>query len=421
MPAKPLSIPANLVPHGWSADIDQLKDDWIPFLAEEYNLGTIKVLLSHGASSSYLLECGGNYCVWNTFTNEVFMIDEPKGLSNILVSLNNPGALHEPEVKLKFSKLKKSDRWTTPDGWQSDGDLLAACSFPHEEYGLLRSKAILVKSKGYMFVVCGPDQRLYLWNQLYKKVARIEEPDSYPGILDVLRDGPEISGAFEFDEKFKIVILRTVQDTPGAHCWYDEHPWLRDVTEEFPRKKISGWGQPTEVARAILLSHEKSAYLVEYDKRYYLWSTTTDEVCRVDKPTDLKGIVSVLQDPNVRDRELEITFIEETSYFQVQKNTWHTYGLETYGARLPNACYGLPPGTAFCIDGNETKVLIACGVQNYLWNRTWNELFRIDEPQRSEDIVEILPKNPRLFKDPFGRIKYTKVQAVPLIERPQGE
>ena len=57
MPAKPLSIPANLVPHGWSADIDQLKDDWIPFLAEEYNLGTIKVLLSHGASSSYLLEC----------------------------------------------------------------------------------------------------------------------------------------------------------------------------------------------------------------------------------------------------------------------------------------------------------------------------------------------------------------------------
>ena len=131
--------------------------------------------------------------------------------------------------------------------------------------------------------------------------------------------------------------------------------------------------------------------------------------------------MSVLRDPNVRDRELEITFIEETSYFQVQKNTWHTYGLETYGARFPNACYGLPPGTAFCIDGNETKVLIACGVQNYLWNRTWNELFRIDEPQRSEDIVEILPKNPRLFKDPFGRIKYTKVQAVPLIERPQGE
>ena len=152
------------------------------------------------------------------------MIDEPKGLSNILVSLNNPGALHEPEVKLKFSKLEKSDRWTTPDGWQSDGDLLATCSFPHEEYGLLRSKAILVKSKGHMFVVCGPDQRLYLWNQLYRKVVRIKEPDSYPGILDVLRDGPEISGAFEFDGKFKIVILRTVQDTPGAHCWYDEHP-----------------------------------------------------------------------------------------------------------------------------------------------------------------------------------------------------
>ena len=280
-------------------------------------------------------------------------------------------------------------------------------------------------------MVCCPDQRLYLWNRLYKKAALIEEPDSYPGILDVLRDDPGILDVSykdnqpqmwkEIDGKFKLVMLRTVQDTPEAHCWYDEHPWLGDVTKRFPRLSISGpWGgQPTGVAKAILLSHGKSAYLVEYNKNYYLWSATTDEVCRVNEPTDLSEIVSVLRDPNIKDRELNITYYIEGSRFE--DNSWVTFGLDAYGARFPSESYGLPPGTAFRIDCNKTKVLMTCGDQNYLWNRTWNELFCIDEPRTSKDIVKILPKNPRLFKDPSGRIKCTKVQAVLPIECPQGE
>ena len=79
-----------------------------------------------------------------------------------------------------------------------------------------------------------------------------------------------------------------------------------------------------------------------HNKNYYLWSTTTNEVCHVNEPTDLSGIVGVLRDPDMKDRELNITYYIGGSHFE--DNSWVTFGLDTYGARFLSEYYGLYPG-----------------------------------------------------------------------------
>lgn len=79
-----------------------------------------------------------------------------------------------------------------------------------------------------------------------------------------------------------------VNDIPDG--WNDNHDRLKSAAEAFPTED---YGLPP--AKAILVSQDRSTFLVECGGKHFLWNDISDDVARIDEPTGLSNILQTMK------------------------------------------------------------------------------------------------------------------------------
>ena len=98
----PLGFSPDDIPPGWHAEVDNnLAYAFENFPEEDFDIPLpLTPLLYSNNHQDVLVECGaGNYYIWNEIADDIWRVDEPKGIEGILKALGGTGTQEENGLK----------------------------------------------------------------------------------------------------------------------------------------------------------------------------------------------------------------------------------------------------------------------------------------------------------------------------------
>ena len=319
-----LQLSSDEIPKSWSNNFKDLHDLRQMADAQEFGLQLPLPILTHGVSDDQLFQSGDRCYMFNPMSSDIFCVEEPVRLQDILHSLRNTPYQHPKDGGLKLQRMERLPEYggpnripdnKVPEGWTNkvdpntvDYDWCRGWGLSMFPTTLLHSESHLDGTPAYLFE-SQPSRRSanYIWKPARDEVYRIDEDDGIPGILATLRDP---------SKEFKTTLLEPLPGTESYRVADDEMliGWTRardpDACRNMPCK-AHGLPLPTPVLQRTGPDGNIPEYLVEsgkgFGQHYYLWNAVSNDIHRVQAVMGLRSIFLVLDAPF---RELKLEKLE---------------------------------------------------------------------------------------------------------------
>ena len=310
-----LQLSSEEIPNGWSNTFEDFDDLRQKVDAQELGLALPLPILSYEHFGlAYQLFQSGNRCyIFNQISSDVFRIEEPVRLQDILRTLNDtsregPSGLKLKEVELlpEYGGPNRIPDNKVPNGWTNSVDAMIVNYDWCRGVGLSIIPNTLLYSESYMdgtsvyLFECQPSLRsaYYFWNPSLDDIYRIDETEGLPDILAALEDP---------SRKLKLRLLEILPGTESYRVADVDMPpgWMRvkdpDACRTMPWEE-HGLPVPTPVLQRTGPNGDIPEYLVEcgkgFNQDFYLWNAVSNDVHLVQAVMGLQSVFRVLRNPS---------------------------------------------------------------------------------------------------------------------------